>query len=117
MYLAYDGDKVGRKLENLLIDNDEARIEAYANEVWAALHALEKSLKERGCQIIFASGDSVFAKSNCEFNVDEIGRQYGDITFSLGVGKTPLEAMLALKKSKSKGFGLHVEYHLPEGVQ
>lgn len=103
MFYAYDGDKVGKKLESLLIDNDENSIEEYANDVWRALHKLEDSLKLVGCKIIFASGDSVMAKSDIEFDVESIPRKYGEITFSLGVGNTPLEAMLALKKSKAKG--------------
>ncbi|BBL74206.1 mCpol domain-containing protein [Methylomagnum ishizawai] len=103
MFLAYDGDKIGRKLESLLIDNSEYEIERFANKVSDALIYLEKSLSERKCKIIFASGDSVLAKMSDKFDADEIPRCYGEITFSLGMGETPLEAMLALKKAKSEG--------------
>ncbi len=75
MFLAYDGDKVGRKLEKLLIDNDEQHIEKFANNAIESLKKLEKSLRERRCKIIFASGDSVLAKSSEDFDFDEINRQ------------------------------------------
>ena len=67
MFLAYDGDKVGCKLEALLIDNNEMLIEIFANEVRKALNEIEQCLKERGCKILFASGDSILAKSFCPF--------------------------------------------------
>ena len=112
MFLAYDGDKVGRKLENLLIENDEQLIEVFAKEVLKALCKLENSLLNEGCKVIFASGDSVLAKSNTQFYFEKIDRQYGGITFSLGVGETPLEAMLALKKAKSNGSGEYCQFSL-----
>lgn len=114
MFLAYDGDKIGRKLEKLLIDNDEELIELFAIDVQKALVSLENSLRQRGCKIIFASGDSVLAKSSSEIDFDKIQRRYGEITFSLGIGQSPLEAMLALKKAKSTGFGEVCTYRLPE---
>lgn len=117
MFYAYDGDKVGKKLESLLIDNDESAIEEYAHEVLCALHKLEESLKLSGCKIIFASGDSVMAKSDIEIDVEAIAREYADITFSLGVGESPLEAMLALKKSKSKGIAQFSVYKLSRAVE
>ncbi len=117
MFLAYDGDKVGRKLENLLIDNDESEIEAFADKVWDALRTLEQLLVERHCKIIFASGDSVLAKANKEFNANEVTRNYGEITFSLGIGETPLEAMLALKKAKSQGIAKSCVYSLKSEEQ
>ena len=116
MFLAYDGDKVGRKLESLLIDNDVYKIKNFANEVWDALHTLEQQLLDKNCEIIFASGDSIFAKSNEKFDVEQIIRIYGDVTFSLGVGNTPLEAMLALKKAKSQGTAASC-YHAIEVIR
>lgn len=117
MFLAYDGDKVGRKLEELLINNDEFEIEAFAKEVWGALRNLEQRLIECHCKIIFASGDSVLAKTNGKFNADDVTRNYGEITFSLGIGETPLEAMLALKKAKSQGFAKCCFYSLERARQ
>ena len=117
MFLAYDGDKVGRKLESLLIDNDELKVEAYANEVSNALRTLESALIERGCTIIFASGDSLLAKSTEQFAPDKIQRNYGGISFSLGVGGSPLEAMLALKKAKANGHGSYCIYGLEDHLE
>ncbi|KPA14932.1 hypothetical protein MHK_004859 [Candidatus Magnetomorum sp. HK-1] len=114
MYLAYDGDKVGRTLESLLIDNNELKIEEYANTVFEALNSLKSALIDIGCRIIFASGDSILATTNKYFDSELIKRKYGNITFSLGIGNTPLEAMLALKKAKSKGFAECLFYSLEE---
>lgn len=117
MYLAYDGDKVGSKLESLLIDNIDAQIEEYAIEVSSALNTLEKALILKGCKILFASGDSLLAKSNTAFDPKNINRKYGQITFSLGVGSTPLNAMLALKKAKASGFGKVFHFELKENTK
>ena len=114
MYLAYDGDKVGRKLEDLIIDNNEHKIEAFAAKMSWTLRNLEKLLADHHCRIIFASGDSVLARTTLDFDTDKVKRDYGDITFSLGIGKTPLEAMLALKKAKSKGIAKSCFYCLNE---
>ena len=108
MYFAYDGDKIGRKLESVLIENNEMLIIKYTKNVSFALKALEEALTEKGCKIFFASGDSILAKSTEPFNPDEIQRKYGDITFSLGMGSTPLEAMLALKIAKANAYSLTV---------
>lgn len=115
MYFAYDGDRIGSKLESLIIDNDEEKIENFANTVLDALERLESSLKKSGCKIIFASGDSILAKSTDELvDVNSIDREYGNITFSLGIGSTPLEAMLALKKAKSTGIAEYKSYTFSE---
>ncbi|MGD9210089.1 MAG: mCpol domain-containing protein [Desulfobacteraceae bacterium] len=114
MFLAYDGDKVGAKLESLLIENDEIKIESFAKEVSFVLNLLKNSLLEKGCKIIFASGDSLLAKCNNQFDPDNIKRTYGQISFSLGIGNSPLEAMLALKKAKANGRGGYKFYTLKE---
>ncbi len=114
MFLAFDGDKVGRKLENLLIENDELQIVQFANFVSESLKKLEDELKKYGCKIIFASGDSILAKTTLKFNPTKINRMFGDITFSLGIGETPLEAMLALKKAKSNGNAKYCYFSLKD---
>jgi hypothetical protein len=112
MFLAYDGDKVGAKLESLLIDNDENKIELFALEVSNVLDLIKKSLIEKGCKIIFASGDSLLAKSTNQFDPTIVERTYGEISFSLGIGNSPLEAMLALKKAKASGRGCYQSFGL-----
>lgn len=112
MFIAYDGDRIGRKLENFLIENDETKIEQFANMVFEALKKIESDLRKCGCKIIFASGDSIFAKTTSDFDPEKINRNFGDITFSLGIGETPLEAMLALKKAKSNGNAKYCRFSL-----
>ena len=100
-FYAFDGDSVGRKLEYLVMSNDEIMIIKYSELISKAVNGLVESLKSSGCSIIFYGGDSVLAKSESIIDFDKIPRKYDNITFSLGVGNSPLMAMLALKKAKA----------------
>ena len=110
-YYAYDGDQVGRQLECLLIDNNDRAVSDYAKAVGSALDEITSMLKHRGCSILFASGDSILAKSSTTVDIDDIPRRYGKITFSLGIGKSSLDAMLALKQAKLLGGGRVVTFN------
>lgn len=99
-YYAFDGDRIGKRLQHLILQNDETEVETFAAAVSTAVSILEKSLRGLDCKIIFASGDSVLAFSDTPIEIENVQRIYGSITFSLGVGHTPREALIALGAAK-----------------
>jgi hypothetical protein len=105
-FYIYDGDQVGRRLEYLLLLNDEQAAAKFSQEVRQALASLVAELKERGCEIVFSGGDEVLARSEALIEINDISRQRNSIAFSLGIGKSPREALLSLMKAKALGSGL-----------
>jgi len=100
IYYAFDGDRIGKRLQHLILQNAEEDVETFAVSVNTAMSILEKSLRGLGCKIIFASGDSILAFSEIPADIEDVQRIYGNITFSLGVGHTPREALIALGAAK-----------------
>jgi hypothetical protein len=107
-FYALDGDAVGRKLEYFVMSNDEDSIVEYSKLINTAVNSLVTSLETSGCSIIFYGGDSVLAKSQSPIDVNNVPRLFDGATFSLGVGNSPLMAMLALKKAKATNPGGYV---------
>lgn len=104
-FYALDGDSVGRRLEYLVMNNDEDKIVEYSKKISCAVNDVVSALEKAGCSIIFFGGDSVLAKSSLPIDIEIIPRKFNGTTFSLGVGNTPLMAMLALKKAKATNPG------------
>ena len=104
-YYALDGDSVGRRLEYLIMNNDEVGIVKYSHLISDAVNDIVEALKASGCSIVFFGGDSVLAKSNIPIDIDSVPRIFDGTTFSLGMGNSPLRAMLALKKVKATNPG------------
>ncbi len=105
-FYIFDGDQVGRRLEYLLLINDEQAAAKFSKEVRQALDSLVMELKDRGCEIVFAEGDEVLARSEVLIDIDDIPRHRNVIIFSSGVGESPREARLGLIKAKALGSGL-----------
>ena len=108
-FYALDGDSVGRKLEYLVMNNDEEKIIEYSKLISSAVDEVVIALKACGCKIIFYGGDSILAKNQIPINIDSIPRKFNGTTFSLGIGNSPLLSMLALKKAKATNPGGYVE--------
>ena len=104
-FYALDGDSVGRRLEYLVMNNDEDKIVEYSKQISCAVDDVVNALEMAGCSIIFFGGDSVLAKSRSPIDIEKIPRKFNGTTFSLGVGNSPLMAMLALKKAKATNPG------------
>ncbi len=102
-YFAIDGDDIGRQLENLVASNNIAGVKVFSNNVKTALNVLEKFLHENNCEIIFSAGDSILAFSQSKIKLSNIPLIQGEISFSMGVGKSGEQALLALKRAKVLG--------------
>ena len=107
-YYAVDGDNIGRRLEHFIITNDEDGVANFSREVEAALMIMAHSLGALGAVIIFAGGDNLLAKTAEWIQPEVLPMVSGTVTFSLGIGRSPLAAMLALKRAKVEAPGAYV---------
>jgi hypothetical protein len=107
----FDGDNVGSRLELLLLDNDSDGAKTYSESVAAALvQACQLMRSLPTAQIIFAGGDDIFAtwqmRSIQTDDIETIRAAYYATcgqTLSVGVGLTPMNASLSLRRAKLLG--------------
>ena len=100
---AIDGDEVGKKIENALFNDDLAAAAEVSGRVESALHRVNGFFIESGAETVFLAGDSVLLMADHLIDCPEKYLQNGEITFSMGIGNTPSDAVLALKKAKGLG--------------
>jgi minimal CRISPR polymerase domain len=104
-FIAIDGDKIGQKLEQLVAEEMEPELLAFAACVEFQLNSLRLEVEHRGGRILLCSGDSILAHVDA-VSLDEICAAVpiiGPITFSVGIGARMSEAMYALKAAKARG--------------
>lgn len=95
-----DGDQIGQRLELLMLSNDCHQAAALSRRVSSAIKQALTVLRRLGCNIIFAGGDNVLAQSDKKIDVARLPSEYDGITFSIGIGRTPQEALISLKHAK-----------------
>ena len=103
IYYAIDGDDVGRRLEFLVVSNKIEEVRLFSEDVNNALTRIKRFLIDHDCEIIFAAGDSILATSAKQVTLKNVPLIQGQISFSMGVGKSSDQALLALKKAKALG--------------
>jgi len=103
LYFAIDGDDIGRQLETFVVSNDIKSVKAFSNRVKTALTVLENFFRSNKGEIIFSAGDSILASSNNKIEISAIPLIQGEISFSMGVGRSGEQALLSLKRAKALG--------------
>lgn len=111
IYLAADGDDVGRKIEFFIVMGQMDLLSDFFNDFQVAMAWFaEKLSKEFDAEIIFNGGDSLLARLQAsEILIDEIEdlrtefSNLANATISLGIGDNPRQAYFALKLSKASG--------------
>jgi minimal CRISPR polymerase domain len=103
MYYAVDGDDVGRSLERFLLENDPGAATVFSRRLTQDVEAIRRYFEERGASIIFCAGDGLLAQSTTPIEAEPVIRGASGATFSVGVGDTTANALLALKKAKGLG--------------
>lgn len=103
MYYAIDGDDVGRKLEFLLLSNDAEGAAFFSQEITREIENLHQFFMKFHSQIIFSTGDGILAFSAESIDVSALTVSGSGTTFSIGIGSTTANALLALKKAKGLG--------------
>lgn len=104
-YYAIDGDDVGRHLEALILSEDVAAVRTYSQIVETAVRLIRGRLLDQGCSIIFCAGDSILAEAPALLPKEVTPTSVGGISFSIGIGRTCADALLALKRAKGLGRG------------
>jgi len=111
IFLAIDGDKVGAKLEVLLITEKLDQATLFSLKVTSAIGKMVELIEQQQGIIIFAGGDNIMAKfdelGDLDTIVNELGYSLNQIFFevtgcttSIGIGHRPRDAFLALKLAK-----------------
>lgn len=111
LFLAVDGDDVGRKLEYYIITNQLKSLQEFFVNFQLAMKWLENMLvNEYSATIIFNGGDNLLADIyNIPLSVGDIDLiriKFSTIsgnTISIGLGNSPRNAYIALKIAKASG--------------
>jgi hypothetical protein len=118
MYISVDGDNIGSRLENLIILEKADELHKFSQDVFLYFEIIKKCLLSCEAEIIFHGGDSILAKIYDASFVPLIDRVFaesqiyaqGQISVSVGLGDSMLEAYLALKAAKSSGKCCWIKY-------
>lgn len=104
MYLyAIDGDDIGKKIELALFNDDLDRAREISLALNEKLEEINSYLRSCGAETIFLGGDSVLLKASNLIKLPVDLLNDGAYSFSVGIAKSPSEALLALKKAKGLG--------------
>ncbi|MBN8559447.1 MAG: mCpol domain-containing protein [Leptolyngbya sp. UWPOB_LEPTO1] len=111
IYVAADGDDVGRKIEFFIVMNQIDILSNFFNQFQISMLWFAEELSKRfQAEIVFNGGDSLLAKlqaSKAEISELEIIRNeffnISQMTISVGIGESPRQAYFALKLAKAAG--------------
>jgi c-di-AMP phosphodiesterase-like protein len=111
VYVAIDGDDVGSQLEYFVIMNNIQELKKFSDNYNNAMSWLSKTIQHRlSAEIIFSGGDNLLLAVEEQFSlIDKLREinaefsQKGNRTLSIGIGRSPREANVALKLAKVKG--------------
>ncbi|WP_156825309.1 mCpol domain-containing protein [Elioraea tepidiphila] len=109
-YYSFDGDQIGRRIQTLILENAAQEAAVFSRNVSEAIELLTKELQCLGCQVLFAAGDSVMAVGPPGIPIERLLSPRRGISFSVGIGKTPRDALVALSRAKINGGGHVVCY-------
>lgn len=116
IYVAIDGDDIGRKLASCYLSNRVDDLKATKDLVDLTTQHISDLLIRLGYEVFFCAADGVTGALKVE-KID-VGAFYQEIeniaghelSFSVGVGKSLREAYVALLYAKSTGKGRACEY-------
>jgi len=103
VYYAIDGDDIGKVIEKFLLEENGHSASLYSALVESKLGAIKSFFEQYDAEIIFCAGDSLLVKVIEIINLPIDLTEASDITFSIGIGDSLSNAVLALKKAKGLG--------------
>lgn len=109
-YYSFDGDQVGRRIQTMILENDTSGVREFSRVVTACVTNLRDRLVGLGCEVLFAAGDSVMVIGPPNLPIEVLPVRVNGLTFSVGIGTTPREALIALARAKTEGRGQTVLY-------
>jgi len=118
-FYGFDGDRIGKRIETLLIKGEIIDIGKFSNDISTALERISETIVQQGGKVIFCGGDSImfqgqFENTFCEELLALFLKLTG-CTASMGIGASSTDAYLALKLAKAEGGGKMVYYQTSEG--
>ncbi len=108
MFIAIDGDDVGRRLEYLIVKSTPHEVEEFSKYIGSAVESIVDRLLRIDGKIIVRGGDNILAEirplSSAEVkDLVNFPATGAGIQFSVGTGETLVSAFLALKLAKAGG--------------
>jgi len=114
IYIALDGDDVGRHIEKLIIENKERDVAELSKQITHTVQEITTYLQRIGFEIIFSAGDSILCKGE-SINIWELFNYLAKTnkicSFSVGTGNTLEKTYVALNYAKSVGKNSIVRYN------
>jgi GTP cyclohydrolase III len=114
VFVGMDGDDVGATLVSLVIQNKSNEAALFSDRVIRGLRFVGDRIRQSGGKVLFIGGDNLLAE--LEFDRDllhelqEIFKAETGCEVTIGVGRFPVEAYLALKLGKGRGKGQIVQF-------
>lgn len=102
-YYVLDGDDVGRKFENYIFNNNLKEAIIFSEKIKYIMDKISNNFIENGASCSLNAGDSLIFTSTKLINLNKINLIFEDVSFSMGIGQTILEASLNLKIAKATG--------------
>lgn len=110
LFIYFDGDDVGARIELALIDDDPAAAAAASELVSTAVRELADDIAMLADgNVLFAAGDEVFAVVPARTPLDRLERmrsrfkETSGLSLSCGIGASSQEAALHLRLAKLRG--------------
>ena len=113
-FVLLDGDKVGRRIEDLLLRDALPRLYFLVQDLNEAVLVLAQVFRDAGGQVYACGGDTVLGTID---DVPDLLRRLASVrsalpcTFSAGVGADLRDALIALKLAKARGPGEVLRVH------
>jgi len=109
VFVGIDGDDVGATLVSLIIQNKAEEAAQFSERVIRGLQLVGDRIRQSGGRVLFIGGDNLLAELPFDGHLlrelQEIFRAETGCEVTIGVGKLPVEAYLALKLGKGRGKG------------
>ena len=108
VYIAIDGDSIGKLLEKYILTEDLVRLSALSAEIQQDVDKLSMLLEEAQSSVIMKGGDNILslcASEQVEAVIVVITQinSVREYHFSVGVANTAVNAYMALKYAKLSG--------------
>lgn len=108
MFLSIDGDRIGRILEQYILDENLEKLSEFSKNIKKDINDFINIIKENSGYIYMDGGDNLIASIEY-FYINKIAtyvknkNKNNQYTFSVGVGQSVSDTYLALKYAKTNG--------------
>lgn len=106
MYIAIDGDSVGKRLQQLILDEKLDELKSFSNSINDTVSRFAQLLEKHGAVIYLNGGDNIFAE--CTRECAQIVAEYvhtenekKQICYSVAIGENTQDAYIGLNYAKS----------------